>query len=174
MIPKKIQDAVNDQVNRELFSEYLYLSMEMWCASQNLQGFAHWMHMQSHEERYHGLKFAHHVIDRAGQVELKPLDQPQVNFDSPKQMFELALEQERYTTRHINELYEIALAERDYPLQNLLLWYINEQIEEEMSAEYFVNRLERIGNNFSGLMYLDHEMSKREYESPDFTDWEKP
>ena len=129
MLSKKMQDAINEQIKNELYSGYLYLAMAAYAEDQNLPGFAHWMKAQCQEEVEHAMKFFDYITERGGRVELGAIDQPPVEFESPTQIFEMTLEHERKVTALINSLYELALAEKDYPTQVLLHWFIEEQVE---------------------------------------------
>ena len=134
MISKKIQQAINDQIQAELYSSYLYLSMSNYCAAKNLKGFAHWMKLQYAEEVEHALKFNDYVIERGGEITLAKIDAPPIDFGTPHSLFEQVLKHEQKVTGLINKLYELSLAEKDYPTQSLLKWYIDEQVEEEANA----------------------------------------
>ena len=162
MLGKKMQDAMNEQINKELYSAYLYLSMGAWAESQNLPGFAHWMRVQFKEETGHAVKFFDHIVDRGGRVTLKAIDAPEVEFKSPLAMFEKTLEHEQFVTSLIHNLYALAVKENDYPSQVLLQWYINEQVEEEKHATYIVDTLKAVGEKGQALVMMDRELAKRE------------
>ncbi len=162
MLGKKMQDAFNEQINKELYSAYLYLSMGAWAETQNLPGFAHWMHEQFEEETAHALKFFDYIVDRGGRVTLKAIDAPQLEWKSPLAMFEQVLEHEQYVTSLIHNLYALAVKENDYPSQVLLQWYIGEQVEEEKHATYIVDTLKLVGEKGQALVMLDRELAKRE------------
>lgn len=164
MIKKKIQDEINDQIQAEFQSAYLYLGMSAWFETQNLGGCAHWMTMQSEEEIAHGMKFYNHLLMRGGEVELKPLEAPKVKIGSAREAFEQALEHERYITKRIHTLYDLARAEEDYPLQTLLHWFIDEQVEEEDSVGDIVERLKMIDDQPGGILMLDRELAGRQGE----------
>ena len=162
MLSKKMLDAFNEQINKELYSAYLYLSMGAWAETQNLPGFAHWMHEQFEEETAHALKFFEYVVDRGGRVLLQAIDAPAVEWKSPLAMFEQVLEHEQFVTSLIHNLYALAVKENDYPSQVLLQWYINEQVEEEKHATYIVDTLKMVGEKGQALVMLDRELAKRE------------
>ena len=162
MLSKTLQDAINEQIKNELYSVYLYLSMAAYCEAASFPGFAHWMRVQSEEETAHAMKFFDFVCDRGGRVVLHAIDQPPVEFDSPREVFEKTLEHERKVTSLINQLYELALGEKDYPAQVLLHWFIEEQVEEEKSAEQIVESLRMIGDKGHALLMLDRELGRRE------------
>ncbi len=162
MLGKKMQDAFNEQINKELYSAYLYLSMGAWAETQNLPGFAHWMHEQFEEETAHALKFFDYIVDRGGRVTLKAIDAPQLEWKSPLAMFEQVLEHEQYVTSLIHNLYALAVKENDYPSQVLLQWYIGEQVEEEKHATEIVDTLKMVGEKGQALVMLDRELAKRD------------
>jgi ferritin len=162
MLSKKMQDAMNEQINKELYSAYLYLSMGAWAEAQSLPGFAHWMHEQFEEETAHALKFFDYIVDRGGRVTLKAIDAPEVEFKSPRAMFEKVLAHEQFVTSLIHKLYALAVKENDYPSQVLLQWYISEQVEEEKHAAYIVDTLKAIGEKGQALVMMDRELAKRE------------
>jgi len=162
MLSKTLQDAINEQLKNELYSGYLYLSMTAYFEADNLPGFAHWMRVQSEEEVGHAMKFFDFVYDRGGRVLLHAIDQPPTEFDSPLNVFERTLEHERKVTSLINQLYELALQEKDYPAQVLLHWFIEEQVEEERNAQQIVNMLKMIQHKPQALLMLDKELGSRE------------
>lgn len=161
MLNPKIQDALNDQVKHELYSEYVYLAVSAYCHSINLPGFAHWFQMQSSEERVHAMKLYNFILDRGGQVKLQALDAPAYEFGTPLQIAQKALEHETKVTAYINKLYELALHENDYPTQVLLQWFINEQVEEEKNATLLIDQLTMVGDNRAALLMMDVELAKR-------------
>jgi ferritin len=158
---KKVQDAMNAQIKNELDSAYLYLSMAAYCESINLPGCAHWMRMQDEEERIHAMKFYDFIHERGGRVILQALDQPKAEFESPLDVFEKTLEHEQKVTALINDLYALAVEEKDYASQIFLQWFITEQVEEEDSASQVIETLKMIGDSNQGLLMLDRELSRR-------------
>ncbi len=162
MFSQKIQDAIADQINAELYSAYVYLSMSAYFQAQNLPGFAHWMRLQYQEETMHALKLFDYASDRGGQVTLKAVAAPPSGFGSPLEIFEKALAHEQKVTGLIHSLYKLAVEEEDYPTQVLLQWYITEQVEEEKNASEAVANLQRVGDFGPGLLLLDREMGNRE------------
>ena len=160
-ISKTMQDAVNEQINKELYSSYLYLAMSAEFESQNLDGFATWLKVQFGEEQEHAMKFYEHLLERGGKVELKAIAQPKFTYTTNLAAFKQVAEHEAFITASIYKLYETALAEKDYPLQVLLQWYINEQVEEEKNAAQIVADLERIDNHDTAVYVLDHQLGKR-------------
>ncbi len=161
MIGKAMQDAINDQINKELFSSYLYLSMAAYFEDKNLPGFAHWMHVQEGEEREHAMKFYSHLVGRGGRVQLKAIEAPGADWKSSLELFEEVAAHEAKVTASINALYELALKEKDYPAQVLLQWYINEQVEEEKNAAEIVSNLKLIDARGTAVLMLDHTLGKR-------------
>ncbi len=162
MLGKKIQDAMNEQIKNEFYSAYQYLSMAAYCESVNLPGFAHWMRAQSREETEHALKFFDFILDRGGRVVLQAMEQPVVEFGSPLEVFERALEHERKVTAMINDLYGLAVRENDYASQTFLQWFVTEQVEEEKNAGDVVETLKMIGDKSEALFLLDRELGQRE------------
>ena len=161
MIGKAMQDAMNEQINKELFSSYLYLSMAAHFESKNLAGFAHWMRIQEAEEREHAMKFYEFILERGGQVVLKAIDAPAAEWNSNLELFREVAAHEAKVTASINALYELALAEKDYPAQVMLQWFINEQVEEEKNAAEIVANLELIEERGTAVLMLDHRLAKR-------------
>ncbi len=161
MLSKVMQDRINEQIKNELYSAYLYVSMSAHFEAANLSGFAHWMRLQGQEEVSHAMKFFDFVNNRNGRVVLQAIDQPPVEFESPLDIFEQTLEHERKVTAMINRLYKLALEESDYPTQVMLQWFIEEQVEEEASAEQIVGMLRMIGDETQSLIMLDRELGQR-------------
>ena len=161
MISKSIQNAINEQVNKELYSSYLYLSMAAYFENMNLPGFGKWMYVQVEEERSHGMKLFEHLLERGGKVELKPIAGPQTSWNSSLEGFKHVQEHEAGVTASINALYELALKEKDYPFQVLLQWFITEQVEEEKNAADIVHQLEMIDARGTAVLMLDHQLGKR-------------
>jgi ferritin len=161
MISKTLQDALNQQINFELFSAYLYLSMSAHFEAQNLSGFAHWMHVQYQEETGHAMKFYKYVFDRSGVVTLKAIAQPATKFKTPADVFKQVLEHEQKVTSLINKLFEAAVKEKDYAAQSFLQWFINEQVEEEKNATDIINMLEMIGDSPVSLIMADRQLGAR-------------
>ncbi len=158
---KNVIKAVNDQIQAEFSSAYIYLSMSAYFAEQNLNGFANWMRIQWQEELQHGLKFYDMLIDRDVKVTLQAISQPEADFGTPSEAFKTVLDHEKSVTKLINELYQLATKENDYPLQNLLQWFIDEQVEEENNVRDILNQLKLIGDNGTGLYMLDRELGQR-------------
>jgi len=163
MIGKKLNDAMNEQIKNELESYYIYLSMAAWLHSKALDGMGHWMRVQAHEEMLHAMKFFNHLIDRGGKVALKDLKQLKVQWKSPLEVFQDALEHEKFISKKINELMSIARQEKEYASEPLLAWFTDEQIEEESNANKITEQLEMVGTDKSGLLMLDRELAARAY-----------
>jgi ferritin len=161
MISKTLEQAINEQINKELYSSYLYLSMAAYFEHNNLPGFAAWMSVQADEERGHGMKLFEYLNDRGGKVELKPIAGPAVDWKTNLEVFKQVQEHEAFVTASINALYEQALKEKDYPTQVLLQWYITEQVEEEKNAAAIVQQLELIDAKGTAVLMLDHQLGKR-------------
>jgi ferritin len=166
MISKSLNKAINAQINKELFSEYLYLSMSAWFAKENLDGFANWMLVQAQEEHFHAMKFFNYVIERGGEVELLAIEKPAKEFKNPLAAFKAALEHEQFITKSINELMDLAIKEKDHAARSFLQWYVDEQVEEEANADRIVNQLKMVGDNIQVLFMLDRELGQRTYTEP--------
>jgi ferritin len=159
---KAMQEAMNNQIQAELYSSYIYLSMAAYFESSNLPGFAHWMNLQAGEELEHAMKFFGHINERGGRVKLMAIDAPPVDFESPLAIFKMAYEHEKKVTGLIHDLYSLATKENDYPALSLLQWFVDEQVEEENSALTVVEHLEMVGDNKTGLLMLDRELGQRQ------------
>ncbi len=161
MLSNTMQSALNQQINRELFSAYLYLSMSAHFQAVNLPGFAHWMRKQYEEERGHALKIYDYIFERGGKVELEAVAKPEANFKSPLDVMKQVLEHEKKVTGSIHELYELAVKENDYPTQVMLQWFITEQVEEEKSAMEIIATLNMVGEAAPALIMLDRQLGAR-------------
>mgnify|MGYP001031144898 FL=1 len=164
MIGKTMQDAMNEQINKELFSSYLYLSMAAWFEDRNLPGFANWMRVQADEEREHAMKFYDFILERGGKVRLKAIDAPKAEWNSTLEVAEEVAAHEGKVTASIHALYELALKEKDYPAQVMLQWFISEQVEEEKNAAEIVANLKLIEERGTAVLMLDHRLAKRKGE----------
>ena len=161
MIGKIMQDAMNEQINKELFSSYLYLSMAAYFVEHNLSGFAHWMRMQEAEERVHAMKLYDYILERGGKVALKALEAPKAEWKSNLELAEEVAAHEGKVTASIHALYELALKEKDYAAQVMLQWFIAEQVEEEKNAAEIVANLKLIEDHGTAVLMLDHKLAKR-------------
>ena len=164
MLSQVMQDAINDQINLELFSSYSYLSMAAWCEHQQFVGSSHWLRLQSEEEREHALRLTDFLLARNCRVVLKPIAQPQVDFESVSDVFEKSLAQEQQVTSRINELYELAFKEKAFAALVELEWFITEQVEEEKTAREIVHKFKMVANDPASLLDLDRELSERKAE----------
>jgi len=161
MISKAVEDAINEQIKKEFYSAYLYLSMSAHFEEHNLGGFAHWMRVQVKEEQAHGLKFIDYLHERGGTVKLQAIDQPPAEWQSALELFNQVLEHEQFVTASIHKLYELALEENDYATQVMLQWFITEQVEEEKNATQIIENLKLIDAHGTAVLMLDHQLSKR-------------
>ena len=166
MLDDPIQEALNDQLNFELYSGYIYLSMSAWFEAENYPGFANWMYVQYQEETAHAMKFFDYIAERGGQVQLQAIGAPATTWESPLAAFETALHHERIVTGRINDLVVLARERRDQASYNFLQWFIDEQVEEEAAADGIVSQLKRLGDFGPALMMLDREMAARTFVAP--------
>jgi ferritin len=161
MLTDKIQEAINAQLNAELYSSYLYLSMHAYFKSINLDGFANWMYYQAQEELTHAMKFYDFINQRGGRINLMQIEAPPSQWISPLAVFEATLEHEQKVTGLINELVEVALAEHDHASNIFLQWFVSEQVEEEESVTGVLEQLKLMGEAKGGLFMIDRELAKR-------------
>jgi len=161
MLTEKMQKALNGQLNAELYSSYLYLSMNAYFKLVNLDGFANWMHYQAQEELQHSLKFYNFIIQRGGKVQLQQIEAPPTEWGSPLAVFEATLKHEQKVTGLINALVEIAHEERDHATNIFLQWFVSEQVEEEESVGGVLEQLKLMGDAQGGLFMIDRELAKR-------------
>jgi ferritin len=166
MIGEKMQDALNGQLNAELYSSYLYVSMSAYFQNINLGGFANWMRVQAQEELVHAMKFFDFVNERGGRVILKPIEGPPTDWESPLDVFEAAYKHEQKVTGLINDLVDLALAERDHATNIFLQWFVTEQVEEEDSANAVIQKLKLMGDAKGGLFMIDQELGQRIFTPP--------
>jgi ferritin len=162
MISKKMQDALVDQINAELYSAYLYLAMAAEFETQNLKGMASWMEVQAKEEVSHAKRLYDFVNDRGGRVTLKAIDAPPAEWKTPSAAFQAAYEHEQKVTAMIHNLVDIARSENDKAAEVMLNWFVEEQVEEEASASEIAERLKMMNESANGLYMLDNALSKRE------------
>jgi ferritin len=160
-LDKKLEAALNKQVNAELSASYLYLSMAAYFESVNLEGFAHWMRIQTHEETTHGMMFFDYINERNGRVRLTKIDTPQTEWKSPVEAFSAAYKHEKHVSELINGLVHQARDLKDDSTDNFLQWFVAEQVEEETSTYRIVQQLKLIGDDRAGLFLLDRELAKR-------------
>ena len=162
MLSEKVLTAINEQINHELFSAYLYLSMSAYFEASSLPGFAKWTRMQAQEETEHALKFFDYIADRGGRIELQAIDKPQKEWGSALEAFKAVLEHEQKVASLINKLYATAVVEKDYATEVLLHWFISEQVEEEKNATAIVDQLQMMEEHKAAIINIDHHVGKRE------------
>ena len=161
MINDKVERKINEQINAELYSAYLYLSMSAYCQSINLAGFANWMYVQYQEETSHAMKFYRYLNERGGKVVLTAIDKPQTEWKNVVDVFKNVYEHEQKVTGLINALVDTATAEKDHATVNMLQWFVAEQVEEEANASELVAQLELIEGKGPALLMLDRELKQR-------------
>ena len=166
MLKEKMLAAFNKQINAEMYSAYLYLSMEAYFQSINLTGFANWMRTQTQEEMMHAMKFYDFVFERGGKVTLEAIDKPPFSWDSPLAAFKEVLKHEQHVTSLINDLVDLAIKEKDHASNIFLQWFVTEQVEEEASADAVIQRLKLAKDNASGLFMIDAELGQRVFTMP--------
>jgi ferritin len=170
MLTKKMEEAINGQINKEMYSAYLYMAMSAHSTSLGLDGFAKWFMTQYHEEMFHAMKFYEYVNDQGGTISLKAIETPMSDFSSPLDMFEKTLKHEQFVTKSINELVELAIEEHDHATQGFLQWYVMEQVEEEKNDNEIIAKIKLAGESGPGLFMLDKELGARAVTIPlDFT-----
>ena len=161
MLKKKIEKAFNDQINKEMFSSYLYLSMAAYFEANGFEGMATWMKAQSQEEYQHAMKFFDFINERGGKVTLKAIETPKIDWNSPLNVFEEAYKHECYITKEIHKLVDIANAEKDYASITFLNWFVDEQVEEESTASKIIDNLKMVGDKGVSLYMLDRQLGAR-------------
>lgn len=166
MFSERMEKAINDQINWELYSSYLYLSMSAYFESVNLKGFSNWMRIQAMEELTHFKRFYDFVIARGGRVALMEIKAPSVKWDSPLDTFENVLKHEQHVTSRINDLVDLSLEIKDHATNSFLQWFIDEQVEEESSVDEIIQSLKLNENNPGGLFMIDKELAQRAFIPP--------
>lgn len=161
MLSKKLEQAINKQINAEIYSSYLYESMAAYYESINLKGFAHWMYVQALEEKTHARRFFNYVNDRGGRITLMTIAAPPVKWKDPTEPFKDAYAHEQKVTALINNIVNISIAEKDHLTTNMLQWFVNEQVEEESSALDIYQKLKLLGGRGDGLFILDKDVGAR-------------
>lgn len=161
MLHKKMSQALNEQINKEMYSAYLYMAMSAYSAKIGLKGFANWFMVQYHEEMFHAMKLYEYVQRQGEEVVLEAVAKPPATFASPMEMFTKTLEHEQYITKSINELMELAIAKKDHATQIFLEWYVLEQVEEEENDNDIIAQLNLIGDNVHALLMLDRDLAAR-------------
>lgn len=163
MLSPKLYEALNAQINAEFWSAYLYLSMSADFEQKGLPGFANWMHIQFREEQDHAMKLFNFIVSRGGKPELLPIDKVQTSWKSPLDSFKDTLKHEQEVTAMINNLYFVSTEQKDYATQSMLQWFIDEQVEEEKTAQEIIDSLTLIADNGLGMHMLDKEFAARVY-----------
>jgi len=163
MLKEKIEKALNEQVNKELFSAYIYQAMGAQAAHDGFDGIANWMDAQVQEEMFHARKIYDYINEQGGKVILKAIEEPPAKFESPQAMFEKALEHEQFITESINDLVDLAKEENDHATEIFLQWYVTEQVEEEDNVGTILDKLELIGDQGRGMYMLDKELAERSF-----------
>jgi ferritin len=167
MLKPKVEKALNEQINKELFSAYLYQAMSAHASHIGLEGVANWMNVQAEEEVFHARKIYNYVLEQGGKVLLQAIAQPDSEFKSAKDMFEKSLAHEQFVTKSINDLVALARAEQDYATEIFLSWYVTEQVEEEANVNGILDKLNLIGESGKGIYMLDKELSARTFTPED-------
>ena len=166
MLTNKIQDALNAQINAELWSAYLYLSMAQHFEAEGMPGIANWFKVQFQEEQAHATIFMNYINQRGGRVTLKAIDEVPTTWASPLDAFKATLEHEKKVTALISNLYTLAESEQDYATRDRLNWFVSEQVEEEDSCRQLIDKFSLIGDNGMGLYMLNQELGARTYTAP--------
>ncbi len=170
MISKKVADRINLQINREMFSAYLYMAMSAKMTEDGYNGVASWLMVQFHEEMFHAMKFYNYLLEQSAAPELAQIDKPVIKAKSIKEIFEATLEHEKFVSASIRELLELAISEKDYATENLVRWYVDEQVEEEKNATDILQTIGLMGDGKQGVFMLNIELGKRKPSIPlDFT-----
>lgn len=166
MSNKVLEKALNEQLNAELYSAYLYLSMSAYFSDIGLDGFANWMRVQAKEEQFHAMKFYDYINERGGRVILAAIDAPQTEWESPLACIEAVLEHEQKVTSLVNGLVDLAIQEKDHATNIFLQWFVTEQVEEEDNVNAVLNKLRLLNGEGNGMFILDKELSTRVFTEP--------
>ncbi|WP_255196385.1 ferritin [Halorarius litoreus] len=161
MLKEPLESALNDQINAELRAEYLYLSMAAYFEDEGLPGFASWMRAQADEEHSHAMRIYDYVLDRDGRVRLDGIDAPQTEWETPQAAFEDAYDHEVKVSGLIDDLVALAREENDNATENMLQWFVAEQVEEEATAQAIIDKLRHVGDDGPGLLMIDQELGER-------------
>jgi len=162
MLPKKIETALNDQMNLEFYSSYIYLSISAYFSGLNLDGFAHWMRLQAQEELMHAIKLHDYILERDGAVKFGAIKAPPATWKSPLAAVQAALKHEQFNTKQINGVMDITLSAKDHASKSLLQWFVDEQVEEEATAGSLVDKVKLVQDSGSGIYMLDRELATRQ------------
>ncbi len=160
---REIEKAINEQINFELYSSYLYLSMSSYLRGENLNGFGNWMEIQAKEEHYHAMKLFNFLHDRGRKVVLEAIEKPKNEWSSPLEIFEETLAHEKMVTSRINDLVDLALQLKDHATNSHLQWFINEQVEEEANVLTVLQQVKLAAGSANGLFMIDRELGQRVY-----------
>jgi ferritin len=166
MLSEKMVNALNEQINKEIYSAYLYMSMSAYSTFIGLKGFANWFMVQYQEEMTHAMKIYDYVNDQGAQVKLMAISQPLTEFESPLDIFEKTLDHEKFVTKSINGLVDLAIEEKDHATNIFLQWFVTEQIEEEGNDNDIIAKLKLVGSEGNGLFMLDKELAQRVFTPP--------
>ena len=166
MLNEKMEEAINEQINKEMYSSYLYLAMSAYSSAKGLPGFAHWFRIQVEEETIHAMKFFDYLNRQGANVKLKEIQEPPMELGTPLEMFQKTLEHEQFITRSIRELLELAVSEKDYATSIFLQWFVTERVEEENNDNTIIDQLKLVGEKGNGLFMLDRELGNRTYTAP--------
>ena len=166
MLSKRLHDALNAQINAELWSAYLYLSMSMDAENKGLKGVANWFFVQFREEQDHARILMNYINSRDAKVVLKPIEEVRTEWTSPLDMFKDTLEHEKVVTSMINNLAAIAAEDKDFASSNMLVWFVDEQVEEEQNAQDIIDSLKMVDDSKMGLYMIDKELAARVYTAP--------
>lgn len=165
MISNTMEKALNEQINKEMYSAYLYLSMSAHSTHSGLDGFANWFMVQYKEEMEHAMRLYSYLQDQGSKVQLKKIDEPFSTFKDPMDMFQKTLEHEKFITKSINDLMDLAIKEKDHATQIFLQWFVTEQIEEEANDNEIIGKLRLVGDKGNGMFMIDKELSQRTFTS---------
>jgi len=166
MLNQRMVEALNTQLNKEIYSAYLYLSMSAYSSFIGLKGFANWFMVQYQEEMVHAMKIYNYVDSQGVQVKLMAIEQPPTEFESALEMFEKTLEHEKFITKSINDLVNLAIEEKDHATNIFLQWFVTEQIEEEGNDNDIISKLKLVGDKGNGLFMIDRELASRVFTPP--------
>ena len=166
MMSQNLTKILNDQVNAEYYSAYLYLSMSACADRMGLKGAAHWLFAQAQEEMAHGTNMYQYILERGEAPSFAEINAPQSDFSDLKQIFEMVLEHEQHVTQRINAIATMAMQENDHACYQFIMWYVNEQVEEESSASDILSKVQMIGDNMGLLLALDKELAARTFVNP--------
>lgn len=163
MINSKVEDILNAQINKEFYSAYLYLAMSAYFDEIGLKGFAHWTKVQAKEEMDHGIIIFNYIIERDGNIDLRPVQAPAKDFSNPLQVFEMILTHEKEVTSNIEQVAHLSENECDRATRHFIDWYIKEQVEEEAQVLDVIKMIKMFGTEQSVLYHIDKDLMKREY-----------